>query len=42
MISEQLVSLTSQGSIPSNGDVKHKSRKARESNEKDIKGNKYK
>lgn len=41
-ISEQLASLTSQCPISSNNDVKHKHRKPREPNEKDIKGNEYK
>lgn len=39
MISEQLASLTFHCPITSNNDVKHKNRKPKKSNEKDIRGN---
>lgn len=42
MISEHFPSLTSQCPISSNNEVKHKNRKWREPNEKDVKGNEYK
>lgn len=42
IISEHLASLTSQCPISSNNEVKHKNRKLREPNEKDVKGNEYK
>lgn len=41
-ISEQLASLTSHCPTSSNNDVKHKHRKLREPNERDVKGNEYK